>query len=211
MDYSMDAVANKVVLVIIGLSVVVSAVGFVIYLLISGSDDASIVVSMLMGVNAATAVPADVVPFAVGVGAAMCLNIAKILLMKRAVRNAVKRDSVSAKFYLQGQYFTRLVLTAAVFVVIGWLHTVTNEAGNPQYANFMGAFFGIFTFPIAMYSMRFFLRNELKDKELPKVSRESSKSVVKNAIDELNAIGAVEEEEAPEAVSGETPNKDAIE
>lgn len=190
----MDAVANKMIVVIIALSVLMAACGFIIFASLSANDDASVVFGMLMGVNAATTETADGIPFAFGIGAVMCLNIVKVVLMKRAVNNAVKRDSVQAKLYLQGQYFMRLMLTAVVLFTAGWLHTVTNGAGNPLYVNFMGTFFGIFTFPLAMYSMRFFLRHELKDNEFPEDSGKD-KSAVESAIDELKAIGTESEKQ----------------
>jgi hypothetical protein len=204
MDYSMDAVANKMILVIVGLSAVMSVFGFVIYMVISGNPESSPVMGMLLGINNVPDVrTADAVPFAIGVSMVMCLNVAKVLLMKRAVNNAVKRDSVAAKLYLQGQYFSRLVLTAGVLFLAGWLHTMVNEAGNPQYVNFMGAFFGIFTFPVATYSMRFFLRDELNDNKLPESTEQIKKSVTQSAIDELNAIGAASEETQPETNAAE--------
>jgi hypothetical protein len=84
--------------------------------------------------------------------------------MKRAVTNAVERDANAAKLYLKGQYFIRLMLMVAVFLAAGLLHAnAVNDAGNPQYVNMMGAFFGIFTFPIASYAMRYFLRDVLVD------------------------------------------------
>jgi hypothetical protein len=198
MDYSMDAIANKMVMVIVGLSVIMALVGLVIYIALSGNPEASRMAGMLMGVNIETVTPADAIPFAAGIGAVACLNIVKVFLMKRAVNNAVKRDAVSAKLYLQGQYFLRLVLTAVVLFSTGWLHTMVFEAehlraGNPQYVNFMGAFLAIFTFPIAMYSMRFFLKEALEDNALPE-SDTANKSVTQSAIDQLNAIGAESEQ-----------------
>jgi len=172
MDYSMDAVANKVIMVIAGLSFLIAVGGYIFY---------------MMRADAAYAFP-----FAAGVAMAMGVNIAKVLLMKNAVNNAVKREAVAAKLYLQGQYFLRLTITGVVLFIAGWLHAnMVTDAGRPQYVNFMGAFFGIFTFPIAMYSMRFFLRDELKDAEiLP--SSDTGSSSIQDAINELNAIGAEE-------------------
>jgi len=202
----MDAVANKLIMVIVALSAVMTLCGLAVHMYISGSPEPSVALAVMMGVNNAEgASVADAIPFGMGVGAVMFLNIAKVLLMKRAVSNAVQRDAVSAKLYLQGQYFTRLVLTAAVLFLVGWLHnTQTNEAGNPQYINFFGAFFGIFTFPLAMYSMRFFMREALEDSPLPQSSEKSTKSVTQSAIDELNAIGA---EQAAEESAEETESE----
>jgi|GEM_PF-830716 len=200
MDYTMEAVANKMAMVIAALSVAVTLLGFAAFTLIAGNPEPGLVPGMIMGVNATTASTADTVPFAAGVLAAMCLNIAKVFLMKRAVNNAVKRDAVSSKLYLQGQYFVRLVLTAGVLFVTGYLHGIPNEFGNPLYVNFMGAFFGIFTFPIAAYSTRFFIKDE------PPVELETpvvEKTAEQTAIDVLKAIGAAPQE--PEKVAEENP------
>jgi hypothetical protein len=190
MEYSMDAVANKMILVIAALSALIAVGGYVAFVSMAGNADARIV-SAFMGVNLGRAEASDAIPFAAGVVAAMGLNIAKVILMKRAVSNAVKREAVAAKLYLQGQYFLRLVLTVVVFVAVGFVHNMPNDAGNPQYINFMGTAFGIFTFPVATYSMRFFLRYELKDgnPELLERGDDSAGSTVQDAIKELNAIG----------------------
>jgi len=196
MDFSVDAVAGKMVAVIIAISAIMMVSGFIIFASLAGNDDASVLLGMILGVIASTVEVADGIPFAVGIFAVMCLNIAKVLLMKRAVNNSLERETGQAKLYLQGQYFTRLVLTAAVLFVAGWLHSERlNDAGNPQYVNFMGAFFGIFSFPLAIYSMRFFLRKELKENALPESSGKG-KSVVASAIEELKAIGNTETEES---------------
>ena len=169
MEYSMDTVANKVIMVIVGLSFLISAGGYFFFM----SRD-----------NTAAAFP-----FAAGVLMAMGLNIAKVILMKQAVNNAVKREALAAKIYLQQQYFLRLVITCVVFLTAGWLHAnVTDETGNPRVVNFIGTVFGIFTFPVAMYSMRFFLRKELKDAE--PLESDKSTSIVQDSINELKAIGA---------------------
>jgi hypothetical protein len=117
--------------------------------------------------------------------------------MKKAVSAAMQHEALMAKLYLQRQYFTRLILMAAVLGVTGWLHANSQtELGNPQYVNFMGAFFGVLLFPVATHSMRFFLREELKDApvELLKPDDDSAKSTVKEITEQLNAIGTDENE-----------------
>jgi hypothetical protein len=145
-----------------------------------------------MGVNK-NSQALDTIPFAIGVSLVAVLNVVKVLLMKRAVNIAVTRDEYSAKMYLKGQYFLRLVITATVLCIAGWLHAnAHNEAGNPQYVNFMGAFFGIFTFPVSTYSMRFFFRNELKDNPELWV-KAAPDNATQDAIDKLNAFGDEDE------------------
>lgn len=179
MDFSMEAVANKIILMIVGLSALVVAGGVGFY--------------MLRPVGSTGSVSADAVPFAVGVAVAMCVNVAKILLMKKAVRNAVERGASAAKLYLQGQYFTRLFLTLAVFLAAGWLHAyVQNEAGNPAVVNFIGVAIGIFTLPVAMHLLHFFLKDDIKAQsvDILETSKTSQDDTVQSAIDKLNAIGS---------------------
>ena len=185
----MEAVANKVALVIVGLSVLIAVVGCVIIASLEGAGKPSFLLMSLLGVGMYDEVTiADAIPFAAGVGAAMCLNVAKVFLLKRSVANSLKRDAVSAKMYLKAQYFLRLMLTLAVLLAVAFLHS-----GDVQYVNVMGTFFGIFTFPLAMNSMRFFMKDALQDDVLPKDTR----TAVESAIDDLKAIGA-EENEAEE-------------
>jgi ABC-type multidrug transport system fused ATPase/permease subunit len=202
MEFSVDAVANKMIIAVVALSALMSAIGFVIFANLSGNEDPSALFGIIMGVDARTVLPADGIPFATGIGMVMCLNIAKVLLMKRAVNNAVNRDVGNAKLYMQGQYFLRLVLTATVLFVAGYLHSsVTNDVGNPQYVNFMGSFFGIFSFRLATYSMRFFLRHELEDNPLPTDSKSTTKNAIQSAIGDLKAIGNTVSEETQEVDS----------
>jgi len=162
MDYSMNSVANKMILVIVYLSCFIAAGSYFIFAFLAGEAPQPILAS-IMGVKTSSQIM-DMIPFAMGVFCAMGLNVAKVLLMQRTVTIAVTRQEYAAKMYLKGQYFLRLILTAVVLCVVGWLHAYeVNEAGNPLYINFMGVFWGIFTFPISTYSMRFFFRNQLKD------------------------------------------------
>ncbi|MCL2456033.1 MAG: hypothetical protein FWD19_00615 [Defluviitaleaceae bacterium] len=189
----MNAVANKMILVIVCLSVLIAAASFFVFASLAENENITILAT-IMGVNE-NSQTADTIPFAIGVSFAAALNVAKVLLMKRAVNNAVTRDELSAKMYLKGQYFLRLVITAVVLFVVGWLHAnACNEAGNPQYVNFMGAFFGIFTFPVSTYSMRFFFRHELKDNPELWV-KPAPDDTVQDAIDKLKAFGDEKDEE----------------
>ena len=174
MEYSMDAVADKVVQVILCLSVLIAVAGFVFYFWRGGAIN-------------------DGAPFAIGVAAAASLNTAKVLLLKRAVNNALTREPGMAQFYLQGQYFLRLMLTLAVLIVAGWLHN-TYDA---QYINVFGTVFGIFTLPIANYSMRYFFREHLRDNPAgyttaPGVAKITSPT--QDAINKLKSFGAEQTE-----------------
>ena len=93
MEYSIDAVAGKVIQVIIALSILI-AVGGAVYFRTAE----------------------EALPFAAGVAMAMAVNITKVLLLKKANANSLSKDPHSAKVHLQYTYFLRLILTAAVLV-----------------------------------------------------------------------------------------------
>jgi hypothetical protein len=188
MEYSVNAVANKMILVIVGLSVVITVIAIFLFMYMSGNNEA-VLLATFFDIRPAGATVFDVIPFAAGVFAAMCLNTVKVILMKRSVNNSLQRESTAAKNYLKMQYFLRLVLTGTVFLILGLIHFYAkNEAGNPQYVNLMGTVYGIFTFPLSVHSMRFFFKDALTDNpELLKKSSETS--ATQHAINELKSIG----------------------
>jgi hypothetical protein len=57
----------------------------------------------------------------------------------------------------------------------------------------MGAFFGIFTFPISSYSMRFFFRNALKDN--PELFVKTEETAAQNAVNDLKSYAGDSENE----------------
>ena len=156
MEYSIDAVAGKVVQVIIALSVIIAVGGAVYFRTIEGA-----------------------LTFAVGVAMTMAVNIAKVLLLKRANTTSLTKDPTSARFHLQYTYFLRLVLTAVVLITAAVLH--------PDYVNFFGAAIGLFTLHISFYSMRYFFRHALAD-DVMTASANRSSSSTQDAIQEINAI-----------------------
>ena len=162
MEYSIDALANKMALVIVFLSVIVSLVGLAFFAS-RGQAEAAL-------------------PFAIGVAAAMIINIAKVYLLKRAVNKAVTREAIAAKFYLQGQYFLRLMLTLAGLLLVGYLHNAT------EFVNLFGMVFGIFTFTIAAYSMHFFVRNSDEGSHSDILNKKDSNSITDDAVQEINSI-----------------------
>ncbi|MCL2355652.1 MAG: hypothetical protein FWC70_00660 [Defluviitaleaceae bacterium] len=194
MDYNVDTVANRMILVIVGLSGLMAVASVPLYMLLAQNAD-SFTFAALMGIrNPGAVTVSDAVPFVAGIGMVTAVNVTKMFLMKRAVKNAVERDALSATTYLKGQYFVRLILMVAVLLAAGLLHTnVVNDAGNPQIVNLMGAFFGVLTFPAASYLMRFFLSDALVDNPDLYV-RHEEKSATQSAIDELDAIGADKDE-----------------
>ena len=156
MEYSIDAVAGKMILVIVVLSILISIGGAIYFQTV---DEAA--------------------PFAAGVAMTMALNIAKVLLLKKAVANSLTKDAFSAKAHLQYTYFLRLILTAAVLVAAALI--------PDNFVNLFGAVFGIFTLHISSYSMRYFFRHALAD-EIIASSANIPSSPTHDAIQEINAI-----------------------
>jgi len=184
----MNAVANKMILVIVSLSALIAMGSFFLFSSLAKHDEVTPFATCL-GTFMEPTKPRDAIPFAVGVSFAMFLNISKVLLMKRMVNNALTRDENDAKMYMKGQYFLRLVLTAIILIIVGTLHSNDIDAGvNPQYVNFMGTFYGIFTFPVSVYSMRIFFRKALTDNPDLYVKCEESGNGVQDAIDKLNSL-----------------------
>ena len=131
MEYSIEAVSKKIILLIIILTVFVAIGGGVFYFINEN----------LLGAF----------PFAVGAVIAMAVNIIKILLLKRTVENALNKEGTSAKLYMQGQYFLRLVLTAGAFLLAVF--------APDNIVNFMGTVIAIFTLPLATYGVKLFFKD----------------------------------------------------
>ena len=92
-------------------------------------------------------------PFAIGASLVVALNIVKVIMLDRAVDKALNMTEASdAGNYIRVQYFLRFILTGAVLVF----------AATSPYINLWGAVTGIFTMPIAAYSMKLFLGNDAK-------------------------------------------------
>lgn len=132
MDFSIGKVANKIILAIICISALIAISGVVFF-----------------GMNAAFPTR-DAAPFVLGVALSMGVNIAKVLLLKRAIIKVSGMASAnSAKIYFQVQSFLRILLTAAVFLLAALL--------PDNIISLWGALIGIFAHPLAMYAIRFFI------------------------------------------------------
>jgi len=132
MEFSIGAVANKIIVAIICISALIAVGGAVFF-------HASAAFSL-----------EEAVPFGVGVAMAMCANIAKILLLKRAIIKVTDINSTpNAKVHFQVQYFLRLMLTAGVLLLAALL--------PDSVASLLGAEIGIFAHPLAMHIIRFFI------------------------------------------------------
>jgi len=139
--------------------------------------------------------------FAVGVSMAMGLNILRVFWLKRTVDTAVTLDSQAAANHLRSQNFMRFVVTIAVLLAAALL--------PDQFVNILGAAIGIFTWPIGMYLLRFFLKEELTDVNLG-ADKQSS---VDSAIEEMNNIVASHEnanKKDSDEIEDSSENKDDI-
>jgi len=118
----------------------------------------------------------EAVPFGVGVLMAMGLNIVKVIWLKKAINATVDMDTPkTARYFYQFQYFLRLLLTAAILLIAAL-------APN-NIVSLIGVVAGIFTFPITMRLMHFFIP---QDVEIP---RESGKvDPVQEAIAQIEQI-----------------------
>jgi len=132
MEFTVEAFANKMILCIVGLSVLVALGGGVFFQLHENFY------------------VAEAVPFAVGVALAMGLNITKVVWLKATINKTVDMDTPkAAKLFYQGQYFLRLVLTAAVLLAAA--------LAPDNIVNLLGVIIGILTFPLTMRLMHFFI------------------------------------------------------
>jgi len=130
MEFTIEAFANKMILCIVGLSVLVALGSGVFFHL---HENFYI---------------AETVPFALGVALATGLNITKVIWLKASINKTVDMDTPkAAKLFYQAQYFLRLLLTAAVLLV----------AALVPFVELMGTIIGILTFPITMRLMQFFV------------------------------------------------------
>ena len=156
MEFSIDTVATKMIAAIIGLSVLIMAGGAVFFYTNEGAVG-------------------EAIPFAVGVFLAMLLNIAKVILLKRAVTTAVDMDNASrAGRHMQFQYFLRFALTIGMLLVAAF--------SPDNIINLVGAVIGLFTFPIALRLMRFFVPKDVE------VQKPQPVDPVQDAISKIDAI-----------------------
>jgi len=106
MEFSMNAVVNKMILIISLIALALAIGGYVFY------------------------TSTEAIPFAVGVAMGAGVNIIKILWLRVSISKAITMDANAATIHLKMQYFLRLMLTFAVLVLAGLLHgTYVNLIG----------------------------------------------------------------------------------
>jgi len=89
-----------------------------------------------------------------GVVMACGLNIAKVLMLKHAVNRATTMEH-GASAYTGGMYLLRFLLTGAVLVAAYFL------SGDDPRVVFFGAAIGLLGMPVASYTLRFFIKDEV--------------------------------------------------
>jgi len=131
-EFTIDAMANKMILLIVCLSLLFMAGGVLFFHFSTTSY-----------IN-------EAVPFGVGVAMAMSLNVAKVIWLKKTINRTVDISTPKAagRFY-QFQYLLRLALTAIVLLIAA--------VAPDNIVNLLGVIIGIFTFPITMRLMQFFI------------------------------------------------------
>jgi len=167
MEFTIDAMANKMILIIVCLSALVVAGGAVFFY-----------VSTAFYTN-------EAVPFGVGVLAAMGLNITKVIWLKSTINTTVDMNTPkAARYFYQFQYFLRLLLTAAVLLAAALL--------PDNVINLIGVVAGILTFPVTMRLMQFFIP---PDMAIPLETPRSS-NPIQDAITEMEKLSNAPEKEA---------------
>ncbi|MCL1819836.1 MAG: ATP synthase subunit I [Oscillospiraceae bacterium] len=95
----------------------------------------------------------QIFPFILGLALTAGLNIIKVYMIDKAVVKSLDKEGKSAANYIRLQYLIRYLLTGAVLIAAALI----------PFINLWGAIAGVFTMPIAAYSLRITLRNEFKD------------------------------------------------
>lgn len=141
MELSIHAVTNRILCLLICIS-----------LLIAGGG------ALFLHMNDTIAIAP--LPFAIGVAFALASNIAKVLLLKRAIVKVTDISAVnSAKIYFQVQYFLRMLLTGGALLAAALL--------PESMVSLFGAAIGVFAHPIAMYLVRLFVPTASMPDPLP--------------------------------------------
>lgn len=132
MDFSIESVVNKLILVLVCVSVLIAVGGGVFYYFSSES-------------------PLNyTIPFGVGVLFALVSNVSKALLLKRAILKVTQKSDVnSAKIYFSIQYFLRMAITGVALILAALI--------PDNIVSLVGAAIGVFAHPIAMHILRIFI------------------------------------------------------
>ena len=93
----------------------------------------------------------EAVYFAFGVLLTSALNVLKVILLERTVKNIANMDEPeTGKNYVRLQYLLRYFLTGLVLLIAGLVSVYV----DPPFINIWGAVAGVFTLQIAVISVR---------------------------------------------------------
>ena len=138
----MSVAARKMIISIIVVSLVFIAAGVLIASGHKCTDDCAHLLEWIKPL-----------PFALGVILMAGLNVAKVFMIERAVKQTMEIGSVkSGKNYIRLQYLARFGLTAAVLIA----------AALTPFIDLWGAAAGVLTFQIAAFSLKFMKLDEDK-------------------------------------------------
>jgi len=116
----------------------------------------------------------DAIPFVIGVSMAAALNVSKVLLLRFSIACSTGKDPNQGKMLMQSAILVRTVLTVVVLLVAGLLHG--------RGVNLVGTVIALFAYPIANYSMHFFLKDTYQE-HMP-----AKKDAVSEAIENIENL-----------------------
>jgi hypothetical protein len=160
MEFSINTVATKMILIILCLSVLIM-IGSVAFFYIHPNFETI-----------------DAVPFSVGVVMAMGLNAVKVIWLKKTINKTVDMKTPrSAKLFFQLQYFLRIVFTGVILLIAA--------LAPDNIINLLGVIIGILAFPISMRFIKFFIP---PDVEIP-TKTPLQTDFIQDSVNEIEALG----------------------
>jgi len=94
MEFTIDAVANKMIMVLLGLAVLVALGGLAFFR------------------------SYEAIPFAIGAGMAAFTNVVRVVWLKKTINKSVEMETPKgAKYFFQIHYFLRIVFTGVMLLI----------------------------------------------------------------------------------------------
>jgi hypothetical protein len=183
-EFNVQNVTGKLIMVLVGLFGIICVGGIAFY-------------------ATQTDFPMLAVPFIFGAVAGLGVNIYKVLSLRQMAANIAKKDNpVAAAAYQKGSYFLRMIVTLAVLLIVAiFFHNLTDADGRlfyitiageniPLFINVMGTAITLLSWPVAMYSLHFFIRDALVDDIM--TASTTKDSTATDAIAEIEKISGKE-------------------
>ena len=118
--------------------------------------------------------------FATGVALMCAVNIAKIFLIRRAIRLTLEHEnSKDGKNVARLQYLLRFAFTGVVFLVV---ILITRQTGD--FAAILGGLIGVLTLLIGTMSLKFMNLEQPQEALQPQAPQEPQEESVKESIEE---------------------------